>query len=122
MTKNLLRQFGDELLHIFGLRNGKPMLATNFRDFGPSFGVYDYEDFVIMARQFFQEGISAKDSFYTVIDLPDNRVGIDYNGEKRGIYKKNGEPIAFFRPDFQRRGFTSKSEELAAWRRTSEAA
>lgn len=87
-------------------------LGANFRRFGSSFDVYDFSDFADKAKEFYRQGIDSENPDYTVVELPGNRVAIDYNGEIRGIYTRKGKPIAFFRHDFRQAGYASKSAEL----------
>ncbi len=91
-------------------------LGDNFRKFGASFGVYEYEDFVQLAQKFYHEGMNATDSHYSVISLSGGRAAIDYNGEIRAVYDKFGQPIAFFRPDYKQMGYASKLQELQDFR------
>ena len=87
-------------------------LGANYRKFGPTFGTYDFSDFVAKAKEFYKTGISSQDPNYTVVDLSGGRVAIDYNCEMRGIFTGKGKPIAFFRHDFRQTGYVSKADEL----------
>jgi hypothetical protein len=91
-------------------------LGDNFRKFGPSFGVYEYDDFVELAQKFYHEGMNTMDSMYSVISLSSGRTAIDFNGEIRAVYDKFGSPIAFFRPDYKQLGYSSKIQELQDFR------
>ena len=113
--KNEMRQ-ASSLLRRIGLLSEKDALGANFRRFGPEFGAYDYDEFETMARDFYTEGKDSDDPYYTIVEMSDNRVAIDYNGEKRGVYDKSGNPLAFFRPNFHQLGYNSKSQELDAFR------
>ena len=91
-------------------------LGDNFRKFGTSFGVYDYEDYVALARKFYHEALNSEDNLYSVVTLSDGRTAIDYNGEIRAVFSKYGDPIAFFRPSFQQLGYQNRIQELADFR------
>ncbi|MBN8532400.1 MAG: hypothetical protein J0L97_11160, partial [Alphaproteobacteria bacterium] len=52
----------------------------------------------------------------TTIRLPGSRIAIDFRGERRGIFLKDGTPLAFFRPDYREQGYQSKEEEMRDWR------
>lgn len=91
-------------------------LGANFRKFGPSFGAYEYDDYIRLAQKFFHEGIDSDDALYSVKRYADGRIAIDYNGEIRGVYTRAGKPLAFFRPDFRQLGYPNKSQELQAFR------
>lgn len=95
---------------------GSSAIGANFRKFGPSFGTYDFEDFLERAHEFFQDAMESDDPKYSRVDMGPDRVGIDYNGEIRGMFTRKGKPLAFFRPDFHQLGYASRSEELAAFR------
>jgi pyocin large subunit-like protein len=92
-------------------------LGANFRKFGVSFNTYEYDAFVKKARAFFKEAEGSDDPLFTVIDMPGNRIAIDYNGDRRGIFTRKGKPLAFFRPDFRQLGYASKEAELEDFRR-----
>ncbi len=92
-------------------------LGANFRKFGPSFSVYEFDAFVEKAREFFADGMESTDPYYTVIEMPDNRIAIDYNGDIRGIFTRKGKPLAFFRPDYYQSGYRSKNDELADFKK-----
>ena len=92
-------------------------LGANFRAYGATFNVYDFSDFVERAREFYHDGFSSADPNYSVVEMPNNRVAIDYRGEIRGIFTRKGKPLAFFRPDFRQSGYVSKAAELADFRK-----
>jgi pyocin large subunit-like protein len=92
-------------------------LGANYRRYGPSFGVYDFGDYVKKAREFYQAGVKSEDPYYTVVELPGNRVAIDYNCELRGIFTSKGKPLAFFRHDFRNSGYESRAAELEDFKR-----
>ena len=95
---------------------GENILGFNFRKFGADFGVYDFDEFVEKARGFYREAANSGDPGFSVVDLPDGRKAIDKDGEMRGIFNEEGEPIAFFRPDFRELGYDDKEQELADFR------
>lgn len=112
--KEEMQQFATLLKTVSGTQN--TALGANFRKFGPSFGAYDYEDFVELAQKFYHEAMNSDDSSYSVVRLGDGRIAIDCNAEIRAVYDKDGTPIAFFRPDFKQLGYQNKVQELEDFR------
>lgn len=93
-------------------------LRDNFKQYGSAFGVYNYSDFREMARRFYEDALTSKDSLYTIIQLSKHTIGIDYNGDMRGIYNaRDGDPIAFFKPNFAALGYSSKQQEIEDWKK-----
>lgn len=101
-TSQIMKKMG------LGSRN---MMGTNFREYGAEMGIYDYEDYVRYARRIYQEAMKNPGGF-TIIDLPKKQKAIDFQGKLRGVYDRHGEPVAFFKPDYHRFGFTNYREEL----------
>lgn len=91
-------------------------MGHNYRTYGTSFGVHDYEDYVVLARKFYREAMNSNAPEYTVVKIKGDRTAIDYNGEVRGVYDKNGEPVAFFRPNYRSLGYNNRDEELEQFR------
>jgi len=104
------------LLQRIGLNRDTSALGANFRKYGHTFGTYDFSDFVERAKEFYDKGIQSGDPYYTVVELSGDRVAIDYNCEVRGIFTREGKPLAFFRHDFRQFGYTSKAAELEDFR------
>lgn len=100
----------SQMLHKLGLGDSSMMMA-NFRTYGASMGFYEYNDYVSYASRIFKEAMSNPEGF-TVINLPRNRTAIDFQGKLRGVYNQFGEPIAFFKPDYQQLGYSTLQEEL----------
>lgn len=100
----------------FGTQQVAASLRDNYSQYGERLGVHNVEEYEAMARKFFQENIESADPLCSRVELPHGRIGIDYNGEYRGIYDEDGNPLAFFPPNFRALGYTSKDEELADWR------
>lgn len=93
-------------------------LGANYRKFGTTFGTYDYDAFVEKAGFFFHDAkrMAADNPSYTIIDMADGRIAIDYNAEVRGIYTSKGKPLAFYRPDYRQWGYNNKDDELLAFK------
>lgn len=91
------------------------MMASNFRSYGASMGIYDFDDYVGYAARIYKEAMKNPGGF-TVIDLPRNKKAIDFQGKMRGVYNQFGEPIAFFKPDYQQLGYKTLQEELRDFR------
>ncbi len=100
------------LLRLTSMSQTNNALEANFLRFGASFGADDIIAFADAAIQFYEEGMKSKDPLYTIVDMGDDRIAIDYNGEVRGIYTSKGKPLAFFRPDFKKQGYATKEMEL----------
>lgn len=93
-------------------------LRDNFKQYGAAFGVYNFTDFRTMARRFYEDALESNDPGYTIVQMSKHTIGIDYQGEMRGIYSgRDGEPIAFFRPNFAELGYSSKQQELEDWKK-----
>ena len=118
LIEMLREEFGEvgSLIRRFRHSPSTSTLGANFRNYGPALGAYDFDAFIDMAEEFYEEGIHSDDPSYTVIRMNGDRVAIDKNGEKRGIYTRKGKPVAFFKPDFRASGYTSKEEEISAFR------
>ncbi len=91
-------------------------LRDNFEQYGELFGVYSFRDFKTMAKKFLEEALASKDPKYTIVRLPENKVGVDYNCEFRGVYDRDGQPVAFFRPNYVQLGYPNKERELEDWK------
>ena len=91
-------------------------LRHNFERYGAALGAFNMRDFEMMARQFYADNVNSNDPHCSKVTLSDGRTGIDYNGKLRGIYDDDGEPLAFYIPDFRAEGFSSRTEEMAHWR------
>jgi pyocin large subunit-like protein len=91
-------------------------MGHNFRSYGAALGAYDFEDFVEMARQFYDEAMRSRNAAFTTVRLPRGRLAIDRDGELRGVYDRHGNPLAFFRPNFRHFGYNNKEEELENFR------
>ncbi len=100
----------SQLMHKLGLGD-KNMLAANFRTYGASMGFYDYDEYAQYAARIYKEAMNNPSGF-TIINLPRNRKAIDFQGKLRGVYNQFGEPIAFFKPDYQQLGYGTLQEEL----------
>ncbi len=105
-----VKREASQLLFKMGLGD-QNMMAANFRAHGAQLGFYDFEDYVKYAERIYREAMSNPQGF-TVIDLPRKRKAIDFQGKLRGVYNQYGEPIAFFKPDYQQLGYQSLQEEL----------
>ncbi len=105
-----VRKETSQLIKKLGL-SGDNMLGANFREYGAQMGIYDFEDYKQYACRIYQEAMKNPGGF-TIINLPDGRKAIDFQGKLRGIYDKYGEPIAFFKPDYKKMGYPSYREEL----------
>jgi hypothetical protein len=92
-------------------------IGANFRKFGPSFGTYDFDAFLVKAKEFHAQAINSKDPLYNIVDAGNNRIAIDYNCELRGIFTHKGKPLAFFRFDYSQFGYRSKSDALEDFKR-----
>lgn len=101
----------SSLLRKLGLSSDNTMLGSNFRMYGADMGIYDYEDYVRYARRIYQEAMANPDGF-TILELPKGKKAIDFQGKIRGIYNRHGDPIAFFRPDYRKMGYTNYMDEL----------
>lgn len=113
---------GDELsqfANVLGVKRPGGAMGDNFRLYGASFGVHDFDEFADLARSFFMEAMVSDDPGYTVIDMPKGRKLVDYDGNVRGIYDKSGTPLAFFRPNYRQLGYANKDQELEDIRRAA---
>jgi len=120
--KALGNGLGDELsqfMNVLGSKRVGGAMGDNYRLYGASFGVYDYEEFVDLARSFFMESMMSDDPAYTVIEMPKGRKLVDYDGNVRGIYDRSGAPVAFFRPNYRQLGYANKDQELEDIRRAA---
>ncbi len=96
--------------------SGGSTLRHNFRRYGIEFGTYDYNSFVQKARKFYRSARESTDDGYSIVEMSRNRVAVDYEGKMRGVYHTNGEPIAFFKPDYRYMGYDSRQHELEDFR------
>lgn len=87
------------------------MMQANFRSYGHDMGFNDEESFVSYAKRIYKEAMDNPTGF-TVIDLPRHKKAVDFQGKLRGVYNAEGEPIAFFKPDYQQLGYRTLQEEL----------
>lgn len=87
------------------------MMQANFRSYGAAMGLRDMDSFVAYARRIYKEAQDNPQGF-TVIDLPRGKKAVDFQGKIRGVYNVEGEPIAFFKPDYQQLGYRTLQEEL----------
>jgi len=108
------------LLNLFGINFDAihNNLIRNFERFGAEFGASDIYEFEEMARKFYADALhnGRQNSLYSIVILPKERFGIDYNGQYRAIYEKGGKPIAFFRPSYRDAGYNNKQQELSDWK------
>ncbi len=114
IPQNEIKQASSLLSRIRLTMDTSP-LGANFRRYGSSFGTYDYDAFIALAKKFFTDGKHSSDPLYSVVEMADGRIAVDYNGEVRGIFTAKGKPLAFFRPDYTQAGFQSKHEEILAF-------
>ena len=91
-------------------------IRHNFERYGAQLGAFNMKDFDALARRFFSEHINSSDPRCSKVRLSDDRIGIDFNGKLRGIFDDEGEPLAFYVPDFRAEGFSTRAQELAHWR------
>lgn len=97
--------------------SNRRMLKENFLRYGKEMGVRRFEEFERMARDFFVDGLMGDGRpDWVVVELSGGRLAIDHNGEKRGIFLRDGTPLAFFKPDFRAEGFATRRQELEAFR------
>jgi pyocin large subunit-like protein len=107
-----------DVLKNIGLWNSAPAsetLALNYHKYGAQMGFGGYDEFIRRASSFYDEAKAATTEHkpgYTRVELSGNRVAFDYQCEIRGIYKPNGKPLAFFKPNFKTAGFRNAAEEL----------
>lgn len=109
-----VKREASQLLYKLGLGDHN-MMAANYRTYGSEMGFYDFDDYVKYAQRIYREAMANPGGF-TIIDLPRKRKAIDFQGKIRGVYNHEGEPVAFFKPDFQRLGYKSLQEELREFR------
>jgi len=109
-----VKREASQILHKLGLGD-QNMMAANFRAHGAEMGFYDFEDYVKYAERIYREAMANPDGF-TIIDLPRKRKAVDFQGKLRGVYNQFGEPMAFFKPDYQKLGYSSAQEELREFR------
>lgn len=105
-----VKREASQLLNKLGLGD-QNMMGANFRAHGAQMGLYDFEDYVKYAERIYREAMANPQGF-TIIDLPRKRKAIDFQGKIRGVYNQYGEPIAFFKPDYQQLGYRNLQEEL----------
>ena len=121
--KNIGNGFGEEvrefksIMRRIRLTADSSAIGANFRQYGASFGTYDFDAFVKRAREFFDQAMKSRTDGFIIVSVPNNRIAIDFNGEMRGIFSLKGKPLAFFRPDYRASGYASKSDELNDFRR-----
>ncbi len=87
------------------------MMQANFRSYGEAMGLRDFDSFIAYARRIYREAQENPQGF-TIINLPKSKKAIDFQGKIRGVYTQDGEPVAFFRPDYQQLGYRTLQEEL----------
>ena len=110
----LVKREASNVLDKLGLSD-QNMMAANFRAYGAQMGFYDFDEFQQYAARIYKEATHNPGGF-TVMDLPRNRKAIDFQGKLRGVYNQYGEPIAFFKPDYQQLGYRTLQEELSEFR------
>ena len=117
-VRNQLRDSGT-LLRRVGFLPTKTFIHENFHHYGDSFNVASAQEYTELAIKLYNDAKaqSGEGSHYSVIEVGYGRVAIDCNGEMRGIFSLEGKPLAFFRPDYRQLGFSSKQEELEAFRK-----
>ena len=114
MVLGILKRESSEIASKFGIGQNN-MMGANFRTYGASMGIYDYDDYMKYARRIYTEAMNNPGGF-TIIDLPDGGKAVDFQSKLRGIYSATGEPRAFFKPDYQQLGYTNPQEELNEFR------
>lgn len=112
---------GEIMRRILHTGEKKPVSITsnlrrNFMRYGAQLDVHDLEEYAVLAQKFFEEHMYSSDPRCTRVVLPDNNIGIDFDGKYRGIYAEDGTPEAFFSPDYHEMGFQNRQEMLDAWR------
>lgn len=107
---NLLKKETANVATKLGL-GANNMMGSNFRTYGASMGIYEFDDYVKYARRIYAEAM-ANPNGYTIISMPDGGKAIDFQSKLRGIYTATGEPRAFFKPDYLQLGYSSAEEEL----------
>lgn len=95
-----------------------PTLRANFERYGREMEATNLEEFSMMAKDFLATASRPGVFGYTFLKLSKDVFAVDYQGEIRGIYRRNGLPIAFFKPNFKEMGFGSKEEELETWKKS----
>lgn len=101
----------------YGFLAATPTLRANYERHGEELGAYNVEDYLFMARRFLEVAMEPGNIGYTFLKMGRNAFGVDYQGELRGIYQKNGMPMAFFKPDHTLLGYPNKEAELEAWKK-----
>jgi hypothetical protein len=96
---------------MLGIGSDSAMIGANFRMYGPEMGIYDYEDYLRYARRIYKEAMANPEGF-TIIELSEGKKAIDFQGKLRGVFTASGEPVAFFKPDYKKMGFTNYKDEL----------
>lgn len=104
------------VINNLGISSKKAPLRHNFMKYGVHFGAINFSDYENIARLFGERARASNSSDYSIIELPGGRVGVDFRGEVRGIYLRDGTPLAFFKPDYKQLGYSSKERELSDWR------
>ncbi len=103
----------NSIFQKFGFTSSGNVLGANFRAYGRSFGVFDFSEFVEHARGFYADALARRgEQGYTILILPNGMKAIDLRGEVRGVFDKDGNPIAYFRPNYRVLGYATPQEEI----------
>jgi len=113
---NLLKKESSQIAAKLGMAS-QSMMGANFRTYGSNMGIYEFDDYVIYARRIYAEAM-ANPSGFTIIELPNGGKAVDFQGKLRGVYDVSGEPMAFFKPDYQQLGYADAEEELREFKST----
>lgn len=106
----------SQLLKRMGFSSSGSVLGANFRAYGRSFGVFDFQEFQMHARGFYEDALANAEPGYTILNLPNGRKAVDFRGEVRGIFSAEGEPLAYFRPNYKVLGFANPQDEIRAFK------
>jgi hypothetical protein len=106
-----VRKDTEALMVRLGLLSSHDMMGANYRTYGKEFGTLEFEDFIELAKRIYREA-EANPGGFTIIELPRGRKAIDFQGKMRGVYDFDGDPIAFYKPDYVGLGYSTPQEEL----------
>ncbi|MBN8531259.1 MAG: hypothetical protein J0L97_05295 [Alphaproteobacteria bacterium] len=93
-----------------------PLLRSNYQRFGKALGATSAEDYQLMAQEFLKLASRTSSQGYTFLKMSADTFAVDFReGDMRAIYRKNGQPLAFFIPNHLEAGFSSREEEFRYW-------